>query len=146
MHQLVGFGQASRLCQEHLTEENARVASLRERLWAGLQHTIPRVALNGHPHQRVPGNLHVSFDGIHSEALLSLLQPVLAASTRSACTSLEGRPSHVLRAMGLGPRRIDSSVRFGLGRFTTAQEIDTAIDAVALAVHRLRHVASGDLA
>ncbi len=134
---IVGFGIACRLAQEALPAEAPRVASLRDRLWAGLLQRLEGVILNGHATERLPGNLSVSFDGLDGELLMKELTEI-AVSSGSACTSAEPEPSHVLRAMGVSEARSKASLRFGLGRFTTADEIDFAIDYVAKTVARLR--------
>jgi cysteine desulfurase len=134
---IVGFGIACRLAQEALPAEAARIASLRDRLWAGLSQRLDGVILNGHPTERLPGNLNVSFDGLDGELLMKELTEI-AVSSGSACTSAEPEPSHVLRAMGITEARSKASLRFGLGRFTTADEIDFAIDCVAKTAARLR--------
>jgi len=134
---IVGFGAACRLAHEQLAGEATRLASLRDRLWNGLRHRLEGLSVNGHPTERLPGNLNVSFDGVDGEALLMKLTDV-AVSSGSACTSADPEPSHVLRAMGISEARSKASLRFGLGRFTTAAEIDFAITYVAETVSRLR--------
>ena len=134
---IVGFGIACRLAREALPAEAARIASLRDRLWEGLSRPLDGVMLNGHPTERLPGNLNVSFDWLDGELLMKELTEI-AVSSGSACTSAEPEPSHVLRAMGITEARSKASLRFGLGRFTTADEIDFAIDYVAKTVARLR--------
>lgn len=133
----VGLGRACEIAGEEMEAEAARVGALRDRLWEGLRARLPAVRLNGHPTRRLPGNLNVSFDGVEGEALLVGL-PELAVSTGSACTSATQTPSHVLRALGLGEARALSSLRFGLGRRNTADEIDLAADRVVAEVERLR--------
>jgi cysteine desulfurase len=134
---IVGFGIACRLAQEALPAEAARIASLRDRLWEGLSHRLDGVILNGHPTERLPGNLNVSIDGLDGELLMKELTEI-AVSSGSACTSADPEPSHVLRAMGISEARSKASLRFGLGRFTTADEIDFAVDYLAKTVARLR--------
>ena len=97
------------------------------------------VHLNGHPTERLAGNLNLSFDYVEGEALLMSLRDV-AVSSGSACTSANPEPSYVLRALGLGDQRAHGSIRFGLGRFTTAEEVDYVVEAVAKAVQRLREI------
>jgi cysteine desulfurase len=134
---IVGFGAACRLASEKLAEEAARIAALRERLWRGLSERLEGLSVNGHPVERLPGNLNVSFDGVDGEALMTSLTEI-AVSSGSACTSADPEPSHVLRAMGISEARSKASLRFGLGRFTTEAEIDFAIRYVAESVGRLR--------
>lgn len=136
---VVGFGKACELCRAELAEEGQRVAALRDRLWQGLNKRLDGVFLNGHPVERLPGNLNVSFAHIHSDALLMAVRD-LALSTGSACTSASVEPSYVLRALGVADELAQGSVRFGLGRFTTAEEIETTIEQVAAAVVRLRRI------
>jgi len=137
---IVGFGEACRIAAAELTAEAERLLALRERLWTGLQKAIDGVVLNGHPTERLPGNLNVSFEGVDGEALMTSLSGI-AVSSGSACTSADPEPSNVLRAMGRSDALTRASLRFGLGRTTTAAEIDTAISAVAATVARLRDAA-----
>jgi cysteine desulfurase len=134
---IVGFGKACALARDGLTAEATRLTALRDRLWNGLGAELDGLTLNGHPAQRLPGNLHVSFDGVDGEALLNGLTKI-AVSSGSACTSADPEPSHVLRAMGVPESRSKASLRFGLGRFTTESEIDVAIRHVCDTVVRLR--------
>jgi cysteine desulfurase len=134
---IVGFGTACELARDALPVETTRLNALRNRLWSGLGAELTGLVLNGHPTERLPGNLHVSFDGVDGEALMNGLTEV-AVSSGSACTSADPEPSHVLRAMGVSELRSKASVRFGLGRFTTESEIDAAIRHVCDIVSRLR--------
>ncbi|MCI0460973.1 MAG: IscS subfamily cysteine desulfurase [Gemmataceae bacterium] len=134
---VVGFGKACTLAQAEMADEAERLLVLRERLWQGLQERLSEVSLNGHPTERLAGNLNVSFAHIQADALLTALRDV-AVSSGSACTSATIEPSHVLRALGLEDELAHSSIRFGLGRFTTAAEIDHVIGEVARQVERLR--------
>ncbi len=134
---IVGFGAACELCQAERTTEADRLTQLRERLRSGIMDQLDAVALNGTQTQRLPGNLNLSFAYIHGDALLIALQDI-AVSTGSACTSAEPEPSYVLRTIGVDDELAQASLRFGLGRFTTAEEIDYAIEAVVRAVSRLR--------
>lgn len=133
---IVALGVACELAGREMPDEALRIASLRDRLWAGLQQ-IPGAALNGHLTERLAGNLNVSFDGVDGEALMVGLKDI-AVSSGSACTSADPEPSHVLRAMGISEARSRASLRFGLGRFNTAEEIDFASAYVAEVVGRLR--------
>jgi cysteine desulfurase len=134
---IVGFGTACRMAQETLTEEAARLLALRDRLWQGLRERVSGVSLNGHPHGRLPGNLNVSFAGVDGEQLMLALTRV-AVSSGSACSSADPKPSHVLRAMGVSELLSKACLRFGLGRFNTADDIEFAIAYVAETVARLR--------
>jgi cysteine desulfurase len=134
---IVGFGEACRLAVSGLHEEADRLRCLRDRLHARLIGELDDVTLNGHPQERLPGNLHLSFGGIDGEALLAGLNG-LAVSSGSACSSADPEPSHVLRAMGVPEPLSLASLRFGIGRFTTVDEIDRAAEIVIAAVRRLR--------
>jgi cysteine desulfurase len=134
---LVGFGTACVLCQSEMSAEAQRLTALRERLRQGIQERVDGTHLNGHPTERLPGNLNLSFAGVRGEALLMALRDV-AVSSGSACTSADPEPSYVLRAVGLSEELAHSSLRFGLGRFTTAEEIEFVIDEVVRQVERLR--------
>ncbi len=142
---IVGFARAMELCRDEMEEESGRLRGLRDRLFEGLSQGIAGVALNGpaldRPDWRLPGNLNVSFENLDGESLLMSTKDV-AASSGSACTSSHPEPSHVLRALGIGDERAQSSVRFGLGRFNTAAEVEYVIAAVADAAGRLRKMGS----
>jgi cysteine desulfurase len=134
---IVGFGQACALSAASMVEEGERLQGLRDRLLAALQAGIDGLRVNGTMEDRLPGNLNVSFTGVDAEALLMSL-PDIALSTGSACSSATVEPSHVLRAIGVPPDLAHGSVRFGLGRFNTEEEIDYAASRVTDAVRRLR--------
>jgi cysteine desulfurase len=134
---LVGFGVACRLCLQEMEPEARRLIELRERLLAGLMERLDRVVLNGHPVERLPGNLNLSFAHVDGEALLVAIRDV-AVSSGSACTSASLEPSYVLKAMGLSDELARSSIRFGLGRFNTQEEVDHVIDEVSRAARELR--------
>jgi cysteine desulfurase len=140
-HQIVGFGTALRIAAAEMRADAARITALRERLWQGLS-ALPGTGLNGHPTRRVPGILSVTFDGVEGESLLFAL-PELAVSSGSACATTSGEPSYVLRALGLGDRLAQSTLRLSLGRFSTEAEVGRAIEAITEAVRRLRSVAPG---
>jgi cysteine desulfurase len=150
-HQIVGMGEAFRLAREHMASDNERIRSLQARLLAGLQG-LPEVRVNGSLGQRVPHNLNVSFQFVEGESLLMGMKGV-AVSSGSACTSASLEPSYVLRALGLSDEVAHSSIRFSIGRFTSAAEIDAAVAQVRETVERLRamsplwdmHVAGVDL-
>lgn len=137
---IAGFGKACELCAELLDEDGRRVAEMRDRLWHRFQQEIPDIVLNGHPNHRLCNNLNVSFLGVPSEAFIIRLRDSVAISVGSACTSSNPEPSHVLRAMGIYGDRLESAIRFGLGRFNTMSEIDHVADQVRDAVAILRNV------
>jgi cysteine desulfurase len=122
--------------------ELARIAALKERLLRGL-NAVGGVLVNGARARTVPHVLNASFEGVEGESLLAAVQPFIAVSTGSACTSASGEPSYVLRALGRDDRLAESSLRFSFGRFTTELDIDDALAAVIHAVERLRAVAGG---
>ncbi len=134
---IVGLGEACEIAIHERDAEAERVLDLRERLHAGIVSQVQEVQLNGHPTLRLPGNLNLSFRYVDGEALMMGMRDV-AVSSGSACTSANPEPSHVLLAMGLDEEMARASLRFGLGRFTTEEEIAFAISAVAEAVDRLR--------
>lgn len=147
---IVGFAQAVQLCLEEMPGESVRLAALRDRLYRGLAERISGVSLNGPalecsspqtPPVRLPGNLNVSFAYVDGEALMMSMKD-LAVSSGSACTSADPEPSHVLRALGLNDDLTRASLRFGLGRFNTEEEVEFAIASVAEAVGRLRKLSS----
>lgn len=137
-HQIVGMGEAFRIAREEMSDENQRVLALRNRLWHGISD-MEAVHLNGSLDQRVSGNLNVSFAYVEGESLIMALKD-LAVSSGSACTSASLEPSYVLRALGLDDELAHSSIRFSIGRFTTAEEIDYAIERVREAVNKLREL------
>ncbi len=133
----VGFGAACAIAETDVDDERNRLAALAERLIRHLL-SLPGVSLNGDPDRRWPGNLNVAFSGIDAEALLDSVADDLAASTGSACSSAAVEPSYVLRALGLADADAAGSIRFGLGRWTTAEEIDAAGARLVAAVRDLR--------
>jgi cysteine desulfurase len=140
---IVGFGVAARLAREGLAAgEPARIAALRDRLYAGILAGLDGVHLNGGATHRAANNLSLAFDGVEAQALMASMRDV-AVSSGSACSSATLEPSHVLRAIGVAPERAHGSVRFGLGRFTTEAEIDYGISRVVEAVGRLRALSGG---
>ncbi len=138
---IVGFAAAVELCLAELATETVRQADLRDRLFTGLSQAIDRVVLNGPaldvPGLRLAGNLNCSFTDVDGEALMMSMRD-LCVSSGSACTSANPEPSHVLRALGLSDDLTRASLRFGLGRFTTSEEVDFAIDLLRETVQRLR--------
>lgn len=134
---VVGLGQACEIARLERESEAARLLELRDHLHAGLVARLDGLILNGHPTDRLPGNLNVSIEGVDGEALMMGLRDV-AVSSGAACTSANPEPSHVLRALGRDEALARASLRFGLGRFTTRNEVDQAIASVVAAVTRLR--------
>jgi cysteine desulfurase len=134
---IVGLGSACALCGQEMTAEAERLTGLRERLRAGIMDRLEEVYLNGHPTERLPGNLNLSFAYVQGDALMMNLREV-ALSSGSACTSAEPEPSYVLRAIGRSDDLAHGSIRFGLGRFSTAEEVDYVSAAVVRAVGHLR--------
>lgn len=139
--QIVGFAKAVELGLAQMEEESRRLRELRSQLWERLS-VLEGVHLNGHPTQRLPGNLNVSFEGVDGQALLLGLQPVMAVSSGSACTSVKIEPSHVLAALGREESLAYASVRFGIGRFNQLEEINRVADHVISTVEALRKVAA----
>src|SRR5262249_5960372 len=136
---LVGFGVAAELSRQEMAAEAARLQALRQKLHDGITGQLDEVFLNGHPTQRLPGSLNLSFAYVKGEALLMSLKDV-AVSSGSACTSANPEPSYVLRALGVEEELAHGSIRFGLGRFTTEEEVDYVIGDVVKAVRHLRQM------
>lgn len=136
VHQIVGMGEAYRVAREEMSSEMARLAAMRARLWHGISQ-LENVNINGSLEQGAPNILNLSFAQVDGESLIMALKD-LALSSGSACTSASLEPSYVLRAMGVEQELAHSSLRFSLGRFTTEEEIDYAIELVNKAVSRLR--------
>ncbi len=136
---IVGLGKAAELCRDEMSEEAERCIRLRTRLWDRFKGELEDIYLNGHPEHRLPGNLNVSFAYVEGEALIMAIKDV-AVSSGSACTSASLEPSYVLRALGVGDELAHSSIRFGIGRFTTEEEIDFVGNLVVDAVKRLREM------
>ena len=135
-HQIVGMGLAFEIAERERQQDVERIGALREQLWAGIA-SIGDVELNGHPHDRVAGLLNISFRGVEGESLQFALRE-LAVSAGSACSSASEEASYVLRALGRSDQLAQSSLRFSLGRYTTPEQIETAIAAVKREVARLR--------
>ncbi len=126
---IVGFAAALEVCLQTMSQEAARLSALRDRMIAAWCAELEDVALNGHPSQRLPNNLNVSF--LHTDAnVLMMSMKEIAVSTGSACSTADPEPSHVLRALRLLPERLHSAIRFGLGRFTTDEEVSYVIERV----------------
>ncbi|MCG7982700.1 MAG: IscS subfamily cysteine desulfurase [Candidatus Thiodiazotropha lotti] len=137
-HQIVGMGEAFRLAQQEMAAENERILGLRQRFWDGIKD-MEEVYLNGDESHRVAGNLNVSFAFVEGESLIMALKD-LAVSSGSACTSASLEPSYVLRALGREDELAHSSIRFTLGRFSTVDEVDYAINKIRSEVERLREL------
>jgi cysteine desulfurase len=135
-HQIVGMGAAFRLAAEEMATENERIRYLRDRLWAGLS-TLDEVHLNGDMQRRVPHNLNASFNFVEGESLMMAIKD-LAVSSGSACTSASLEPSYVLKALGRNDELAHSSIRFSIGRFTTEEDVDYAIQLLHKHVGKLR--------
>ncbi len=136
---IVGFGKAAELCEQEMATEAVRMAKMRDRLQAGIMSAMDEVYLNGHPTERLPGNLNISFAYVEGEALLMGVKEI-ALSSGSACTSATLEPSYVLRALGVGSDLAHSSIRFGIGRFNTDEEIEYTIGRMLKAVTHLREM------
>ena len=136
---IVGFGKACELCEQEMGAESARLSKMRDHLEAGIMAALEESYLNGHPTNRLPGNLNISFAYVEGESLLMGMKEI-ALSSGSACTSATLEPSYVLRALGVGTELAHSSIRFGLGRFNTDEEIDYTIKKVIEIVTKLREM------
>ena len=140
---IVGFGAAAAIALDRLHDDARRLARLCDTLFERLRDEVGGVERNGHPVARLPNNLHLTIDGVDGEALATGLGSEVALSTGSACASAAPGPSHVLRAMGLTTARAAGSIRIGLGRFTTDEEIERAGARIAEEIRRLRAISSG---
>jgi cysteine desulfurase len=134
---IVGLGRACEIALDHLAEERVRLTGLRDRLLRELTERLGTVHLNGHPTERLPGSANLSFPFVESDSLVASLKNIAISST-SACMSGSALASYVLTAMGLASERVHGSVRFGLGRFTTEEEIVYTIDTVSQCVRKLQ--------
>jgi cysteine desulfurase len=137
-HQIVGFGEAARIARLEMAADNERIRALRDRLWQGLT-SMEEVVVNGDLEKRIPGNLNVSFNYVEGESLIMAIKDI-AVSSGSACTSASLEPSYVLRALGRSDELAHSSIRFTLGRYTTQEEIDYAVNLVRTKVAKLREL------
>lgn len=138
VHQIVGMGEAARIAHEELPEEAARILSLRNRLYDGFKD-MEEVYVNGDMEHRIPGNINISFNFVEGESLIMALKD-LAVSSGSACTSASLEPSYVLRALGRNDELAHSSIRFSIGRYTTEQDVDRAIELVRNNIDKLREL------
>ncbi|HTC40108.1 MAG TPA: IscS subfamily cysteine desulfurase [Candidatus Acidoferrales bacterium] len=136
---IVGLGKACELCQQEMASESVRLSGLRDRLKAGLEAKLDEVYINGSLEYRLPNNLNMSFAYVEGESLLMGINDV-AVSSGSACTSATLEPSYVLKALGVGEDLAHTSIRFGLGRFTTEEEVDYVIDKMVQVVTKLREL------
>jgi cysteine desulfurase len=137
-HQLVGLGEAAVIAKQDMEADSARIRSLRDKLWNGINH-IEETYINGDMEQRFCGSLNVSFNFVEGESLMMALKD-LAVSSGSACTSASLEPSYVLRALGLNDEMAHSSIRFSIGRFTTDEDIDHAIKVITQSIDKLREM------
>jgi cysteine desulfurase len=136
---IVGLGAACELAKAEMPEESLRLIELRNKLQAGIFERLDEVYLNGHPTERLPGNLNVSFAYVEGESLLMGISDI-AVSSGSACTSATLEPSYVIRSLGIDEELAHSSIRFGLGRFNTEEEVDFVTERVSKEVKRLREM------
>ncbi len=136
---IVGFGKACELCEQEMAADAARLSVIRDRLHATINKALEDVYLNGHPTERLPHNLNISFAYVEGESLLMGCKEI-ALSSGSACTSATLEPSYVLRALGVGAELAHSSIRFGLGRFTLDEEVDYAGKKIIETVTKLREM------
>lgn len=136
---IVGLGAAAEIALNEMEDEGRRIGALRDRLWAGLSEHLTDIFMNGHPEDRLPNTLNVSFLYVEGESMMMGMSDI-AVSSGSACTSASLEPSYVLKGIGLGDDLAHSSIRFSLGRFTTEEEIDFTIKQVVDAVNHLRNM------
>jgi cysteine desulfurase len=136
---IVGLGAACEIAGKEMSDEAARLIQLRSQLQAGLFERLDEIYVNGHPTERLPGNLNVSFAYVEGESLLMGINDI-AVSSGSACTSATLEPSYVIRALGIDDELAHSSIRFGLGRFNTTEEVDYVTEKVSKEVKRLREM------
>ena len=134
---IVAFGKAAEIAKAEMGDEAVRLRALRDRLYRGITAKLTDTYVNGSMEHRLPGNMNISFAFVEGESLLMALKDV-AVSSGSACTSASLEPSYVLRALGVGEELAHTSIRFGLGRFNTEQEVDYVVDLVVKSVERLR--------
>jgi cysteine desulfurase len=140
VHQIVGLGKAAELAEQELTNGGVeRTRKLRDRLWAGLQAELDELYINGSWEHRLPNNLNVSFAYVEGESMMMAIKDI-ACSSGSACTSASLEPSYVLRALGVDVELAHTSIRFGVGRFNTEEEIDFAIKLIIDKVNDLREM------
>jgi cysteine desulfurase len=136
---IVGLGKAIEVCQQEMAQESARMLALRDRLQQGLEAKLDEIFINGSMEHRLPNNLNMSFAYVEGESLLMGINDI-AVSSGSACTSATLEPSYVLKALGVGEDLAHTSIRFGLGRFNTPEEVDYVIDKMVQVVTKLREL------
>ncbi len=136
---IVGLGKAAELCHEEMESEATRLTNMREKFKATIMESVEEVYVNGHETKRLPGNINLSFPYVEGESLIMGISDV-AVSSGSACTSASLEPSYVLKSMGKGDELAHSSIRFGLGRFTTEEELDYVAEKTVKVVNRLREM------
>ena len=137
-HQIVGMGEAFRIAKEEMSEDNIRIQKLRDKFWNQLKD-IEEIYLNGDLNNRIPGNLNVSFNYVEGESLIMAIKDI-AVSSGSACTSASLEPSYVLRALGRDDELAHSSIRITIGKYTTEEEVDYAVDLLKKSVEKLRNL------
>jgi len=135
----VGLGEAAEICMKEMAGEAVRIKKLQERMLKGLNAKLPEIFVNGDLEHRIPGNLNISFAHVEGESLMMGIKG-LSVSSGSACTSASLEPSYVLRALGVEEEMAHTSLRIGLGRFTTEQEVDTAVADLVHHVTKLREM------
>ncbi len=136
---IVGLGRAAEICAERMGTEAEQLRTLRDRLQAGITEQLDEVTVNGHPTERTPNTANISFAYVEGESMMMGMDDI-AVSSGSACTSASLEPSYVLKALGVGDELAHSSIRFSVGRFTTTEEVDYAVERVVKAVRRLREM------
>lgn len=134
---IVGFGKAVEIISNEYEKEYIRIKNLRDKLWNGIQDKLDDVKLNGSMKNRLPNNLNIRVEGVNAESLILELRDI-AVSTGAACSSESVKPSHVLKAIGLNDKSAKSSIRFGVGRFNTEEEINYTIDKVVKSINKIR--------
>jgi cysteine desulfurase len=139
---IVGLGEAARLAGAEMKKEVTRVDELRDKLYEGLKEKCSDLIVNGSLINRIPHCINISFPGVDSEALMMRLRKGIAVSNGSACTSMDWKSSYVLKAIGVSDAQAKSAVRFGFGRFTTAEEIDYAVKVIGETVNKLKHISN----
>ena len=136
---VAGFGAAAKIAKERMAQDHKHIEDLANKFYKRLKDKIPNIYLNGDEFLRYPGNLNISFAYIEGESLMMAIKD-LAVSSGSACTSASLEPSYVLKALGVKDEMAHSSIRFGIGRFTTESEIDYAADLIIGAINKLREL------
>jgi cysteine desulfurase len=137
---IVGFGKACEIAEKERAEEASRLLRLRKRLFEAITSKLDDVSLNGHPEKRLPGNLNLSFPFVEGESLLMGISEEVAVSSGSACSSASVEPSYVLKSLGIPKELVHASIRFGLGRFNTEEEVDYTARKTVEMVNRLREI------